>query len=72
MADPEPTFTAFRVFVFLSGLSVAVAQLEVVPPEVKPWLVAAGVVINLALATFFDTTASRSVVKNITARFKSK
>ena len=65
MSDPSPVITPFRVFTFLAALVVALAQLDVIPPEIKPWLIAAGVVINLALAIFFGTPTNPSVVNRV-------
>lgn len=70
MPDPEPVVNWYRVLTFLSFIASSLLALEMIPAEIKPYLVIALIVISGALTIFFGTVTNPSVVSRVVKRFK--
>lgn len=64
-SDPVPSFTPFRVVVFLAGLVSIIAALPSVTPDVKVILSVVSGALSLILSVFFNTGVSISVYRRV-------
>lgn len=58
--DPVPSFTPFRIVVFLAGIVSIISALPSVAPDVKVILSVVSGALSLALSVFFGTGMSIS------------
>lgn len=72
MTDPQPIVNAYRVVSFLAAVCAAVLLLDFIPAEVKPWIIVASLVLNLALTVFFKVAPDAPANPSIAARVANK
>ncbi len=68
--DPVPSFTPFRVVVFLAGLISIISALPSVSPDVKIILSVLSGALSLALSVFFGTGTSISFYRRAVNRVR--
>lgn len=68
--DPTPTFTPFRLVVFVAGLVSIISALPSVTPEFKVILSVISGALSLILSVFFNTGMSISIYRGVTNRIR--